>query len=59
MNFLESFIKATEEMREAQKAYFKNRTQDNLVDAKQKESAVDGLIHQYRNPQMFPGCETV
>jgi hypothetical protein len=43
MKFTE-FLLLVSQMRDAQRAFYSNRTQSNLIDAKTKEKAVDAAI---------------
>ena len=48
-----AFIKLVEQMRAAQKAYFKNREVADLMIAKNLELKVDNFIERHQNPQLF------
>ena len=48
-----AFIKLVEQMRAAQKAYFKNRERADLMISKELEAKVDGFIDRHNHPQLF------
>lgn len=41
------FAESVESMREAQKAYFKTRSKEDLVKSKEREKRVDDLVKRY------------
>lgn len=47
------FFNAVEEMREAQKCYFKTRNSDDLKRSKELERKVDNMIAYIRKPKLF------
>ena len=49
-----AFIKLVEQMRAAQKAYFKNREKAALIISKDLEAKVDNFILNQRHPPLFP-----
>ena len=50
---VKQFLRAVESMRYAQKAYFKHRTKEHLIDAKQQETAVDKLVTELKQGSIF------
>lgn len=54
----EKFVELTEQMRQAQKDYFKTKKDDPkkqeiLSLSKKLESVVDAAIYEYKNPSLF------
>ncbi len=50
---MEDFKKEVKQMRDAQKAYFKERTPENLQNAKFWERRVDVSLNQDQRPTLF------
>jgi len=51
---LDKFVKAVREMREEQRAFFRNRRAEHLVKAKQLEINVDAMLEEIEEPSLFP-----
>lgn len=54
---MEDFINLVAEMRRAQRAYFRNRTYENLEMAKGLEKYVDAWIKRHREERKENGCQ--
>lgn len=53
IELLVEFYKAVSEMRDAQRAYFKDRKRDDLIRSKDLELKVDNLIYALSKPEIF------